>query len=481
MSRTFLGIALLLPMLSFAQTLPFASPIVDMGAAQQLRIPTYASVGALPASGCIPESYASVTGTGMYRNSGTGTCVWAQVAVANVTAGPIGGLSVTPVTGGVVIDTTSFICITTGACAPTNVFDLSGATKTLPFQNASSAPGSPVESQVYYNLTTHHASIYNGSAYVGLGGSSTWGTIGSGSDNSHTFHMASGSTLDHVGGGIIDAPAVGGVTITGTPSSGYVPIASSSSAAAWGPATGGAPTAGNNTTVSGTAVSWVPFDPTTSWIKDEFCGGTNASSGDNLWGELGWLTRSDNTGGIVTYGASVANHPCMIHMTTDASTAFGNEMLSLVSISTVNQIPPLNTGSYEFNFVFRMNQTGTSDLYVGLNGEAFGSEFSDVNDAYLRYNTGDNANWQFRICVASSCTTTNTGNAADTAWHRLRIQSVSGTATICMDACSSPTAITSMPSTTLMPMFYIGNLSSAVSRSVDVDMFSAMFTGLTRF
>jgi len=162
-------------------------------------------------------------------------------AVASVTAGPRGSISVSPTTGATVVDTTDGVCIVSLACAPTNVFDLSGSTKSLPFQNASSAPGSPSESQVYYNTTTHAPSYYNGSSFVLFGGSATWGSIGSGTDSTHTYHMASGSTMDHAGGGIIDATAIGGVTVTGTPSVGNVPIASSSSAATWGAPSGGGP------------------------------------------------------------------------------------------------------------------------------------------------------------------------------------------------------------------------------------------------
>lgn len=87
-------IALLLPAVCLAQTLPFAAPIVDMGASQQLRLPVYASVGALPSTGCVAESYASVTGTGLYRNSGTGTCAWAPI-----TGGGGGSITVTTVSG----------------------------------------------------------------------------------------------------------------------------------------------------------------------------------------------------------------------------------------------------------------------------------------------------------------------------------------------------------------------------------------------
>lgn len=69
-----------------AQTppLPIGVPLLDFSKSTQTRpFAVYASVGALPASGCVPDSYAAVTGNGIYRNSGTGTCVWTPAFGAN--------------------------------------------------------------------------------------------------------------------------------------------------------------------------------------------------------------------------------------------------------------------------------------------------------------------------------------------------------------------------------------------------------------
>ena len=60
------------------QSLGVDVPLYDASKSTQTRpFAVYANVGALPSTGCVPGSYAEVTSAGLYRNTGTGTCVWA--------------------------------------------------------------------------------------------------------------------------------------------------------------------------------------------------------------------------------------------------------------------------------------------------------------------------------------------------------------------------------------------------------------------
>jgi hypothetical protein len=92
----------------------------------------------------------------------------------------------------------------------------------------------------------------NGASYVAPncsqggeegGGSSAFSAITDGT-NSAKLHIGAGGSLDATNGGTIAATSVGGVTITGTPSAGSIPIASSSTMAAWGAASAGGAVAG---------------------------------------------------------------------------------------------------------------------------------------------------------------------------------------------------------------------------------------------
>ena len=68
----------------------------------------------------------------------------------------------------------------------------------------------------------------------GAPGATTFDLIGSGTNVSATMTVGTGATLTFSGSGINNASLIRGVAITGTPTLGQIPIASSGSAAAWG-------------------------------------------------------------------------------------------------------------------------------------------------------------------------------------------------------------------------------------------------------
>jgi hypothetical protein len=92
------------------------------------------------------------------------------------------------------------------------------------------------------------------------GGSPAFSAVTSGT-NANALIMGTGGSLTVSGSGTINATAIGGITITGTPSSGYIPTATGSSAATWQAAPGGSlpsqtGNAGLYLTTNGTAASW---------------------------------------------------------------------------------------------------------------------------------------------------------------------------------------------------------------------------------
>jgi hypothetical protein len=69
------------------------------------------------------------------------------------TAGPSGALTIDNVAYTVDLSS-SAICLVSLACAPTSVFDLSGATVTKPAKNATADPATCSISEKYFNTTT---------------------------------------------------------------------------------------------------------------------------------------------------------------------------------------------------------------------------------------------------------------------------------------------------------------------------------------
>lgn len=77
-----------------AQTYVTGVPLDDRSKSLQTRpFAIYANVGALPSTGCVAGSYAEVTASGLYRNTGTGTCAWTAVGGA-VPAGSTGDVQI---------------------------------------------------------------------------------------------------------------------------------------------------------------------------------------------------------------------------------------------------------------------------------------------------------------------------------------------------------------------------------------------------
>jgi len=75
------------------------------------------------------------------------------------------------------------------------------------------------------------------------GGAPAFSAITSATNTTAAMVLGTGSSLTVSGSGTNNATSVGGITITGTPSTGYVPTATSSSAATWQAAAGGYPAA----------------------------------------------------------------------------------------------------------------------------------------------------------------------------------------------------------------------------------------------
>lgn len=134
---------------AFSQTLPISVPLLDFANSVQVRpFAVVSSVGALQATGCVADSFAVVTGGGLYRNSATGTCVWTLTG-ANA-AGAANAVQSSNGTGGL-LDTGC--TAVTGVETCPNGFSTSGPFQgTGPHQSLGSSPPSGSDT-IYYNPT----------------------------------------------------------------------------------------------------------------------------------------------------------------------------------------------------------------------------------------------------------------------------------------------------------------------------------------
>lgn len=119
---------------------------------------------------------------------------------------------------------------------PSFLIAQNGNTVTIQFNGAPT--GSCAFVQLAINKNTGDLyDCFSGSWHLisgGGGGPSAFSAITGGTNNSATMTVGTGSVVNRSGSGVIDASAVGGVTVSGSPAVGQVPIATSGTAAAWG-------------------------------------------------------------------------------------------------------------------------------------------------------------------------------------------------------------------------------------------------------
>lgn len=240
---------------------------------------------------------------------------------------------------------------------------------------------------------------------------------------------------------------------------------------------GSALTARDNIRNNSGNLDFDPNDPTTLVEREDFIGGGLTGSTPNGVGKLGWSTATSSGTPTYSYIAGTANHPGVFQMATAASS--GNDAyLILNSASAVNLLPPMNTGEWEVQWVFKLSRSTSFFLQIGMVDNT-----SDPNQNSLTLRVTDGTgNFLYRSCASSSCTDVDSGVALDTNWHRFRMRRTGGTIDACLDACSSPSTVSStIPTVALVPAYALLLNQTTGSINAQIDYWSMKMRGLTRF
>ena len=228
--------------------------------------------------------------------------------------------------------------------------------------------------------------------------------------------------------------------------------------------------------------SAVTINSSTSILADEFCGNTPGTS--PTIGQLGWDSAVIVTGtNPVAAVASVANHPCLITLTTDTTATHG------VGISlgpAMGVLFPGNSTSWQEEWIVSPNQVATGSYRVGF-GTVDSATAIPTNGIYFRFLKGTDT--FINACMDSAgvetCTATTITPSAGDWLHFTMSSSVTGTVTFTVkDVTSgaiSTVSASSAPTVVLSPMANIVETGGAVADILTVDYFGYQQQGLIRY
>jgi hypothetical protein len=233
---------------------------------------------------------------------------------------------------------------------------------------------------------------------------------------------------------------------------------------------------GQNT--NGTYVYSVPSTPA---IQEDFCGATPSTTttiGDYGW-DLTQIVGTLSTSGAV---ASVANHPCLVALTT-TTTATQGVYLSLGH--AVGILFPGNTTNWQTESIMEVNQISTGSYRVGF-GTVDSITAIPTNGVYFRFLNGTDT--FINACSDSagveSCTPTSvaptagdwvqfwlTSNVSGTVIFKVVDTTTPASSTVTVGAAGS-TLTATLPTVVLSPMFDVVETGGSVADVYTVDFYS---------
>lgn len=231
--------------------------------------------------------------------------------------------------------------------------------------------------------------------------SPAFNNITSGTNTAAAMLVGTGASLGPTGSGTINSTAIGGITVTGTPSTGYVPTATSSSAATWqAPSGGGYATIENNGTAVAqqTTFNLIPAGSANISVANN----SGASRTDiTITGVNGAASPTVNTISGTSY--TIANSD---NAWRDVFTNSGAVAVTLPQANTVATSP----------FVATRISSGSSSACTTCMASAFSQ------------NAGDTLIYQIQYANSTATVSGVTDSAGDT-WTRLTADQLNGLGT----------------------------------------------------
>lgn len=212
------------------------------------------------------------------------------------------------------------------------------------------------------------------------------------------------------------------------------------------------------------------FPAVASFIKDDFI--VNATG----FGELGWNNTGSNSWGSASV-TDVAGRPGVVQKSTGATI----NSISYMSLrgSTSSSFQPMNGSmNFDLTWMVRLNTNDAATLaQLGLNSNP--ATGVPVDGIYIEKLAADTS-WFGVTRAASTQTRTAALATVTTNFVKFRLRRLdANTIGFTVDNGAEVTATTNVPTAALHPFLLIFN-SAAANKTVDIDYFHLLITGLSR-
>ena len=199
-------------------------------------------------------------------------------------------------------------------------------------------------------------------------------------------------------------------------------------------------------------------------VEDDFLGGTNTSGqvGQNGW-NFGAIAGTNTLSQSIV---AEANHYGIAKLTT-GSAAAGNGIAMWLGNSAITLLN-LDTTIWDMFCVFQLGQTTATRFRAGFHNENASVLGSGGN--FLRYDTNAtyaDTNFKYECRNLSTSTVVDSGIAADTNWHTLRMRSTGGTINFSLDGGVESAISTNIKSNAYPEVWLCTDTTAAKTASID--------------
>ena len=201
-------------------------------------------------------------------------------------------------------------------------------------------------------------------------------------------------------------------------------------------------------------------------LQDDFVAGFPAAA---AVGDLGWTF----SGGTVATLAPEASRPGIIRR--DTSTTISTVASFQLNNASRNM---LSSETYSFVYISRLNTNdANTQVRIGIQGSSNGNP--DASGVYLEKLDAD-TNWFCVTRSAAAQTRTDSGVAISTSFFSMAVTKNSSGVQFSLNGANVCSLIsTNVPTDAVLPVVQIVN-SAAFSKTIDIDYFQLIITGLVR-